>query len=197
MGVFILVIGAIAGGYLGFGRADDNGDPSALSVASAAPSWDPLRAKAIELAQAKAANAAASAAASAKKANEVAQREREQASRSETRTTTYPIPSSCNEYTGNRALGCALLLEAGFGLDQMPCLERLWTKESGWNPRSQNASSGAYGIPQALPGDKMAVYGSDWRTNPVPQIKWGLNYIKNRYQTPCKAWAHVLDTNWY
>ena len=100
-------------------------------------------------------------------------------------------------YTGNRAIGCALVLQAGFGLDQMPCLDKLFTRESGWNPLAQNKGSGAYGIPQALPGDKMAPYGSDWKTNPVPQINWGLSYIKGRYGNPCGAWAHSESTGWY
>ena len=68
----------------------------------------------------------------------------------------------------------------------MACLEQLWTKESGWNHKAQNTCSGAYGIPQALPGQKMAAYGADWQTNPVPQIRWGLDYIKNRYGTPVR-----------
>jgi hypothetical protein len=108
-----------------------------------------------------------------------------------------PIPASCQEYTGNRAIGCALMLDAGFGLDQFPCLEKLWTKESGWNHLSSNNSSGAYGIPQALPGSKMATFGDDWKTNPATQIKWGLSYVKNRYSTPCGAWQHFLNNGWY
>lgn len=101
-----------------------------------------------------------------------------------------PIPSSCNEYSGSRATGCALTLSAGYGLDQFPCLDKLWKKESGWNYKAENRSSGAYGIPQALPGNKMSSAGSDWQNNPATQIKWGLSYIKQRYDTPCKAWAH-------
>lgn len=108
-----------------------------------------------------------------------------------------PIPESCQTYSGNRAIGCTLMLDVGYGLDQMPCLEKLWTKESGWNHLSANRSTGAYGIPQALPGSKMASYGDDWETNPATQIKWGLSYIKNRYSTPCGAWQHFLDTGWY
>ncbi|MGH3712737.1 MAG: lytic transglycosylase domain-containing protein [Micromonosporaceae bacterium] len=108
-----------------------------------------------------------------------------------------PIPASCKEYTGNKATGCALLLQWGYKLDQMPCLEQLWDKESGWNERASNPSTGAYGIPQALPGDKMAEYGDDWRTNPVPQIKWGLDYIKGRYDTPCGAWGFFQNNGWY
>lgn len=108
-----------------------------------------------------------------------------------------PIPSSCNEYKGNRRTGCALLLDAGFGLDQMSCLDRLWKKESGWNHRARNNSSGAYGIPQALPGSKMGTVADDWETNPATQIKWGLKYIKGRYGTPCGAWGHSQDVGWY
>lgn len=108
-----------------------------------------------------------------------------------------PIPASCQVYSGNRAIGCALMLDAGYGLDQMPCLEKLWSKESGWNHLSSNSSSGAYGIPQALPGSKMAAYGDDWKTNPATQIKWGLSYIKNRYKTPCGAWQYFLNNGWY
>ncbi|MEU4569692.1 lytic transglycosylase domain-containing protein [Micromonospora sp. NPDC023956] len=108
-----------------------------------------------------------------------------------------PIPASCNEYGGNRKIGCAMLVDAGFGMDQMPCLDKLWNKESGWNHKASNPSSGAYGIPQSLPGSKMGSAGSDWRTNPATQIEWGLGYIKGRYGTPCKAWGHSQDTGWY
>ena len=80
---------------------------------------------------------------------------------------------------------------------QYPCLDSLWTRESNWTTTSENKSSGAYGIPQALPGDKMAPYGSDWRTNPKPQIEWGLSYIKGRYGSPCGAWDHSQATGWY
>ncbi|MGH3736892.1 MAG: lytic transglycosylase domain-containing protein [Micromonosporaceae bacterium] len=108
-----------------------------------------------------------------------------------------PIPASCKVYSGNKATGCALMLEWGYKLDQMPCLEKLWDKESGWNERASNPNTGAYGIPQALPGDKMASHGDDWRTNPVPQIKWGLDYIKGRYDTPCGAWTFFQNNGWY
>ena len=100
------------------------------------------------------------------------------------------IPTSCQEYSGNRAVGCALTLSAGFKIDQFPCLNQLWNHESGWNARAENKGSGAYGIPQALPGSKMASAGSDWKTNPATQIKWGLGYVKGRYGTPCGAWSN-------
>ena len=108
-----------------------------------------------------------------------------------------PIPSSCNEYSGSRAIGCSLMLNAGFKIDQSPCLDKLWKKESGWNYKAENKSSGAYGIPQALPGGKMSSAGADWKTNPATQIKWGISYIKGKYHTPCGAWSHSESTGSY
>ncbi|HEY6798152.1 MAG TPA: transglycosylase SLT domain-containing protein [Kineosporiaceae bacterium] len=87
--------------------------------------------------------------------------------------------------------------DRGWGPMQFRCLVSLWDKESNWNYRASNPSSGAYGIAQALPGGKMNIVGPDWRTNPVTQIKWGLNYIADRYGTPCGAWAHSQATGWY
>ncbi len=75
-------------------------------------------------------------------------------------------------------------------------LVSLWNKESGWNPHAGN-SSGAYGIPQALPGSKMAAYGDDYLDNGETQIKWGLNYIKTTYGSPSAAWAHFCRFGWY
>lgn len=80
---------------------------------------------------------------------------------------------------------------------QYPCFKRLMDKESGWNRHAQNPSSGAYGIPQALPGKKMASVSADWRHNPDTQVKWGLKYIKSRYKSPCKAWSHFQNRGWY
>ena len=82
---------------------------------------------------------------------------------------------------------------------QFDCLSRLWDGESGWNPHAENPDSGAYGIPQALPADKLASAGADWRDNPITQVKWGLSYISDRYGTPCQAWAFWQGNNphWY
>jgi hypothetical protein len=85
----------------------------------------------------------------------------------------------------------------GWSSSQFQCLNLLWNRESGWKYTAMNPSSGAYGIPQALPGSKMISAGSDWRTNPRTQIAWGLSYIKSRYGTPCAAWSHSQATNWY
>ncbi len=83
------------------------------------------------------------------------------------------------------------------GGDQQWCLTMLWNRESGWRTNAFNASSGAYGIPQSLPGSKMADVGADWRTNFQTQVLWGFYYIKNRYGTPCGAWNHSEVWNWY
>ncbi|MHC2997719.1 aggregation-promoting factor C-terminal-like domain-containing protein [Microbacterium sp. HJ5] len=85
----------------------------------------------------------------------------------------------------------------GWGADQFSCLESLWTKESGWNYQAYNASSGATGIPQSLPGSKMATAGADWQTNATTQIAWGLDYIARAYGSPCSAWGHSQATDWY
>ncbi len=96
----------------------------------------------------------------------------------------------------NRALGKQMAAARGWGDQQFVCLDQLWTRESGWSQRAAN-SSGAYGIPQALPGSKMAAAGSDWATNPKTQITWGLNYIGHRYGTPCGAWGAFQSKGWY
>lgn len=96
-----------------------------------------------------------------------------------------------------QAIALGIVKGYGWGLDQYDCLVSLWNRESHWNVYSENLSSGAYGIPQALPGDKMASAGDDWRTNPATQIIWGLGYIEGRYGSPCGAWAHSEDTGWY
>ncbi len=85
----------------------------------------------------------------------------------------------------------------GWGDDQFGCLVSLWDRESGWNVNAYNSSSGATGIPQALPGSKMASAGADWQTNPATQISWGLGYISGRYGSPCGAWDKSQSSGWY
>lgn len=77
------------------------------------------------------------------------------------------------------------------------CVYNLWLRESGWNKYARNPSSGAYGIPQSLPASKMASAGSDWRTNGITQVKWGLSYIRARYGNTCNAWGHWQRYRWY
>ena len=90
-----------------------------------------------------------------------------------------------------------MLSEYNWGSYQFECLNRLWTKESHWNYKAHNYKSGAHGIPQALPANKMEIISTDWRKNPVTQMRWGLRYIEIRYETPCKAWAKFKRSNYY
>jgi uncharacterized protein YabE (DUF348 family) len=96
-----------------------------------------------------------------------------------------------------QAIAYRLLQERGWGDDEFTCLQNLWQRESGWRYNATNPYSGAYGIPQALPGSKMASAGDDWQTNPETQIIWGLGYIAGRYSTPCGAWGFFQSNNWY
>jgi hypothetical protein len=98
-----------------------------------------------------------------------------------------------------RAAAQVLLPEFGFDASQWSCLDNLWMGESGWNYRAANSGSGAYGIPQSLPGSKMGSVAPDWQTNPVTQIRWGLQYIKSSYGTPCGAWGQwqSRSPHWY
>lgn len=114
---------------------------------------------------------------------------------------TLVVPKTTAAQKGsNRELGQQMAADLyGWTGDEWLCLDNLWQKESNWNHLAGNPTSGAYGIPQALPASKMKSAGSDYMTNPATQIKWGLGYIKNRagYGTPCRAWAHFLEKNWY
>lgn len=99
-----------------------------------------------------------------------------------------------------KAVARALMADHGWtGDEQYACLVNLWTGESNWRWSAQNASSGAYGIPQSLPASKMAQFGADYRTNPVTQMKWGLWYIEASYGSPCSAWAfwQTKSPHWY
>jgi resuscitation-promoting factor RpfB len=95
-----------------------------------------------------------------------------------------------------QAIARQMLLARGWGSDQFACLVQMWNHESGWRINAAN-SSGAYGIPQALPGSKMAADGADWKTNPTTQISWGIAYISGRYGTPCGAWSSWQAHGWY
>jgi hypothetical protein len=133
------------------------------------------------------------------------------ASRSDRRTTVDAVKKSVlNQDSGGqvtetedltsqdpRTIARAMLSQFGFSSDQFTCLDSLYMSESGWNVHADNPSSSAYGIPQALPGSKMASAGADWATNAATQIRWGLGYIKARYGTPCSAWGFKQGHGWY
>jgi hypothetical protein len=139
-----------------------------------------------------AAQAAKDRAAAAAKAAEAAKERAAEAARSSRSSDRTPVPSG-----SPKAIARAMLANYGWGDDQFSCLVTMWNHESGWNPHAENPGSGAYGIPQALPGPKMASAGADWRDNPATQISWGLKYIKTRYSTPCGAWSFWQRGSWY
>jgi hypothetical protein len=121
------------------------------------------------------------------------ERSKEKISRSKNRE---KVPDSNVE--ANKAFANSYMeSKYSWGEDQYSCLVNLWNRESGWRHTADNPTSSAYGIPQALPGKKMASAGADWRTNPETQIKWGLKYIENRYETPCGAWSAFKQKGWY
>ncbi len=111
---------------------------------------------------------------------------------------TYRLqPPWTSRYSGNQAIAAKMLGSHGWGASEMAPLVHLWNRESGWRTSARNPSGGAYGIPQALPGSKLASAGSDWRTSATTQIRWGLRYIHDVYGSPSAAWAHELAQGWY
>jgi len=103
-----------------------------------------------------------------------------------------PASSGSVQSTARSMLG-----SFGWSSSQFSCLQPLWAGESGWSVTASNPSTGAYGIPQALPGSKMASAGPDWQTNAAAQIRWGLGYIESTYGSPCAAWSHEQADGWY
>ena len=107
-----------------------------------------------------------------------------------------PASSPAQPSGSPQQIARAMLGSYGWSSSQFGCLQSPWNAESGWNVHASNPS-GAYGIPQALPGSKMASAGPDWQSNPATQIRWGLGYIKGLYGSPCGAWAHEEADGWY
>lgn len=108
---------------------------------------------------------------------------------------THPV--AVDNPAAAKAFAASQLGSHGWGADQMNCLNLLWERESNWRTTAENASSGAYGIVQSLPANKMESVGSDWATNYETQILWGLGYIEGRYGSPCGAWGHSESVGWY
>ncbi len=150
-----------------------------------------------------AAEKAAAEKAAAEQAAAEAEAERAQQRQQDAAAPAAPVPSGApaasgdNSPAGAQATAASMLGGYGWGDDQFSCLVSLWNKESGWNYQASNGSSGAYGIPQALPGSKMASAGGDWQTSAATQIRWGLGYISGRYGSPCGAWGHSQSVGWY
>jgi hypothetical protein len=130
-------------------------------------------------------------------ATQAASRSQNSASPSSSGTSGSPAAPATTAASGSPQEIAQHILDTEGQGSQFSCLNALWTRESGWNPYATNPGSGAYGIPQALPGSKMASAGPDWRTNPATQIRWGLSYIDSQYGSPCGAWAHEQADGWY
>jgi hypothetical protein len=148
-----------------------------------------------------AAAAAAARAAAARKAAEAAQAA--QAAQQAAASSPPPADSAAPAATAvavapgsPQQIAMSMLGSYGWASSQFSCLNDLWSRESGWRTTAENPS-GAYGIPQALPGSKMASAGADWQTSATTQIRWGLGYIKGQYGSPCGAWSHEEATGWY
>jgi hypothetical protein len=163
---------------------------AALARAAAARKAAAAKAAAAAAARAAAQAAAARRAAAAKAAAKAAAQQ--QAEQQQVAQHTASAPSGSPQQIAEQ-----MLSQFGWSSGQFSCLQPLWAHESGWNPYAQNPSSGAYGIPQALPGSKMASAGGDWQSNPATQIRWGLSYIQGNYGSPCGAWAHEQADGWY
>ncbi|MFV2118329.1 transglycosylase SLT domain-containing protein [Streptomyces sp. Act-28] len=156
---------------------------AAADTAAQQSAWEAARLQAAKDAEAKKA-----AAEKAEKQRE----ERERASRNAARdASSFAAQSS---YSVAEVQAIARQMVPG---GQFQCFSNIVDHESSWNYRAENASSGAYGLVQALPGSKMASAGADWRTNPATQIKWGLNYMNERYGSPCGAWSFWQANHWY
>ena len=113
------------------------------------------------------------------------------------RSSSSPPATGTPDPGSSQMIAYQMVAARGYPAPEFDCLHELWRKESGWNHFAHNKSSGAYGIPQSLPGEKMASAGEDWATNPETQIRWGLGYIESRYGSPCGAWDHFVARNWY
>ncbi len=168
----------------------------AAAVRAAAQRAAQRQAAAQAAARAAAQAAASQAAAQAQQADAQQQQAAAQPAPQPAVTASTPAPPAQAPSGSAQEIAQQLLAARGWA-GQFSCLDSLWEHESGWNMYAENPSSGAYGIPQALPGSKMASAGSDWQTDAATQIRWGLNYIGATYGTPCGAWSHEESYNWY
>jgi hypothetical protein len=179
-------------------KADVSGLRGSLDAAIAVKAAEEAAAQAQREAEAAAAAAAAEAAAAAAAAEAAAAAAAAEESESSSSSSSSPVFAGPGTSAGEaQAIARSMMGGYGWGDDQFGCLVSLWDRESGWNSQAYNESSGAFGIPQALPGSKMASAGDDWQTNAATQIAWGLGYIAGRYGSPCGAWSHSESVGWY
>jgi hypothetical protein len=158
----------------------------------AAAHWQAARAQAARKLAARKLAAAQAAAATAAQNRNTAQPTASASAQPSATASAAPVASGSPQQIAQ-----AMLASFGWSSSQFSCLDPLWAHESGWSVTAYNAGSGAYGIPQALPGSRMASAGPDWQNNAATQIRWGLEYIKGTYGSPCGAWDHEQATGWY
>lgn len=198
VGVGVMVAVVVNFSSLGVGKADPPPVPPDLSANDMLAQltdvdMDPITANAVAMAKKRAYEQQLKAEALAKVKARQAAKNRPKIEASKTASYLAKINPSAKQ---NKAYGKQMSALKGWG-SCWKSLETLWFHESGWNERAVNPSSGAYGIPQALPGSKLASAGSDWKTSAPTQIAWGLSYIKARYKDPCGAWDWWQAHNWY
>lgn len=181
------------------GQAGPDGADAAQAKAAAQKAAQAKAAAAQKAAQVKAAQAKTAAATKAAQAKAAAAQKAAQVAAAKKAALAKAAAANkpVNNPAAAKAYASGQLHSYGWDAAQMPCLEKLWNRESNWTTSATNSSSGAYGIVQALPGEKMASAGSDWRTNYETQIKWGMDYIDGRYGTPCDALQFHYANNWY
>lgn len=167
------------------------------SYESAAANAAVAKAAAQKAAAAKAADAKAAAAKAAAAKAAAQQAAQQQATQQQAAQQTTAQPATSAPSGSPQQIAEQMLSQFGWSSSQFSCLQPLWALESGWNIYASNPSSGAYGIPQALPGSKMASAGPDWQGDAATQIRWGLTYIQGTYGSPCAAWSHEEADGWY
>jgi cytoskeletal protein RodZ len=191
-GVLLAVSGAVAGAVV-----TDRPGPTPMSLSLSAPAASPSAGPSSSTSPSSSPSSTPAVSSSAGEVEAAAQRAERRAEALRIRASADAARAARDAERDPRVAARAQLAEHGWGAGQFACLDALWTKESGWRHTARNASSGAYGIPQALPAGKLASAGADWQTNPVTQIRWGLGYIEDVYGSPCAAWSHSRAVNWY
>jgi hypothetical protein len=171
--------------------------PTSYESAAAKAAVAKAAAEKAAAAKAAAAKAAAAKAAAEKAAAAKAAAQQQAAQQQAAQQTAVQQPAASAPSGSPQQIAEQMLSQFGWSSGQFSCLQPLWAQESGWNIYASNPSSGAYGIPQALPGSKMASAGPDWQSNAATQIRWGLTYIQGTYGSPCAAWSHEQADGWY
>jgi hypothetical protein len=184
----------------GLAQRQTSYESAAANAAVAKAEAQKAAARKAAAAKAAAGKAAAAKAAAAKAAAQQAAQEQaaqQQATQQQAAQQATAQPATSAPSGSPQQIAEQMLSQFGWSSSQFSCLQPLWALESGWNIYASNPGSGAYGIPQALPGSKMASAGPDWQSNAATQIRWGLSYIQGTYGSPCAAWSHEEADGWY